>query len=95
MEYPAWQTPPFSRIELREYDTEVVVLDTGSGNTLALDPIAAAVLSWLSQGPQNHDRLMAQISHSFDIPADDSLRSYLESLLDSLQQQNLIQPTSE
>jgi len=94
-EYLTWQIAPFSQILINTYGDEVVVFDTGSGSTLALDPIAAATLCSINEEPQTNSSLTAKITETFLLFADTSLETYIDSLLHSLQQQNLIQPIPE
>ena len=89
-----WHLPPISELLFRDYDMEVLVFDAGSGNTHIVDPIAGCILRHLSKHPQNSQLLAQEVSTQFQLPADTSLASYIDSLLHSLAQQNLLQKST-
>ncbi|MET0106703.1 MAG: HPr-rel-A system PqqD family peptide chaperone [Sedimenticola sp.] len=90
-----WQLSSYTRLEFSRYDDEVVVFDTGSGNTHVVDPVAADLLLTLSDKPHTKKELSNQIVTSFEFEQDSSIEKYVDSLLHSLAKQNIIQPYTE
>ena len=70
--------------EWREWEGEVVVYDSYSGDTHAFDAITAFVLQSLSMQSQDVETLMKMVAGQFDLPPDSELLSYLEKVLNQL-----------
>lgn len=66
--------------------------DSGSGDTHAVDPIAALVLSRIAEQPQGRLDLKDSILREFDFLADSDIETYLDALLRTLSLKHLIRP---
>lgn len=86
LNYPrqCWGVTPGFSPEWREWEGEVVVFDSYSGDTHAFDPITAFVLQCLSTQSQDMETLMKQVAEQFGVPVDSELMVYLEKVLNKL-----------
>jgi len=67
-----------------------LVYDRGSGSTLAVDPMVAALLEALSAGRCCREDLLALLAERFELSRDESLHDYLQQSLQQLYRQGLI-----
>jgi len=93
----SWKIATYSEFLFCEFEqeAEVVVFATGTGSTHVVDLVAARILQSLKHEPQTRSNLIEQITKTFHLTTNDSPETYVDSLLRSLQQQNLIQPILE
>lgn len=77
------------------FDDEIVVFNCASDDTHILNPFSAEVLSVLEERSANLTELAERIGVCFAIRVDDHLEHQLLTLLDELEQQDLIERTSD
>lgn len=70
---------------------EFVVYHTGSGNTHALDYLAANVLKLLQASPANMAELAETVSRHLDLEQDDDLYEYIERILREFERLGLVE----
>ena len=87
-----WRITPGFSPEWREWEGEMVVYDSYSGDTHAFDAVSAFVLQTLSMQSQDTETLMKQVASQFDLPPDAELLAYLEKLLNQLSSLRLVIP---
>ena len=85
-----WRTTAGFSPEWREWEGEVVVFDSYSGDTHAFDAITAFVLETLSAQSQDTQTLMEQVADQFALPPDSELLAYLDKALNQLSSLRLI-----
>ncbi len=92
-----WQCAAYSRLLLHRHQgsEEILLFDSGSGNTHVIDPVAAEVLQTLQKGPADVDTLVLGVAAALKLPPDRPLESYIDTLLHTLHRQHLIQPAIE
>ena len=78
--------------EWREWEGEMVVYDSYSGDTHAFDAVTAFVLQTLSTQSQDTETLMKQVAGQFDLPPDAELLAYLEKVLNQLSSLRIVIP---
>lgn len=79
-------------LKLKQWSDGTVLFSNRSVDTLFLDPLAGRVLSILLAGCENESGLCEQISRELDIPVDDSITHYVETLLSRLRDLGLLIP---
>ena len=87
-----WRLNRHSHLHWRRLDDDWVVFDAGSGDTHQLDAISAAALMCLEAEALDLPRLIEVLKSELDLPADGSLSTKLEHLLDQLSSFQLIEP---
>ena len=90
----SWKIATYSEFLFCEFEqeAEVVMFATGPGSTHVVDLVAAMILQSLKHKPQTRTTLIEQIKNAFQLPPNESPEAYIDLLLRTLQQQNLIQP---
>lgn len=85
-----WSSPTDGRFHWRQWDGEYVVYDAISGDTHRLNELGAAVLHASTDGPVSVEHLLGRVSRELSLPADESLRRALTTLLEEFEQLGLV-----
>jgi PqqD family protein of HPr-rel-A system len=89
-----WNIDSATPLPLRHWDGEYVVFNPSSGHTHFLDFVAGSLLLFLSDQPRHEDELARLIAARLELPADEAVQEPLRRLLEQLEEQGLIAPTS-
>jgi PqqD family protein of HPr-rel-A system len=87
----AWRKAPRSVLRWRQLDGSVVIYDEASGDTHALDPLAAEVLLSLQDQPAVPADLTERVAEAFDVSVDDAFRDGIADALERLSSSRLIE----
>lgn len=87
---PCWALARFSELLSSPMGEQWLIYDRGSGSTLAVDPMVAALLEALSAGRCCREDLLALLAERFELPRDAALDDYLQQSLQQLYRQGLI-----
>ena len=85
-----WALANFSELLSSPMGEQWLVYDRGSGSTLVVDPMVAALLEALSAGRHCREELLALLAERFELPRDAALDEYLQQSLQQLYRQGLI-----
>ncbi|WP_310386011.1 HPr-rel-A system PqqD family peptide chaperone [Roseateles sp.] len=85
-----WQLGELTRLSWRNFGTEWLLFDQGTGQTLLLDSLSAAALMALETGPLSGAEIEQQVASDLDLPAPAEHRAVLSESLRFLAELNLI-----
>jgi PqqD family protein of HPr-rel-A system len=90
-----WRLNSACTLTWQRWDDEWVVFDSGSGDTMQLDPLAAVTLMCLEAEPFSLSDLTAQIAAELDLPVGEPLSAKLGFVLENLTHLGLIERVTE
>ena len=76
----------------RSWDSEIVVYDDRSGDTLKLDPVTAEAFRYLLRAHASVAEIRDHIAATFDLEADRRLGHWMDKAIAGLQRNGLIEP---